>query len=432
MRFDTLQEWLAWQETLHPRSIDLGLDRVAAVADRLDLRGADRPTIVTIAGTNGKGTVATAVAALLRAMGLNAGVYTSPHLLRYNERISINGAPVTDDELCRAFAAIDAARGSYSLTYFEFGTLAAAWLFRERGVSFQVLEVGLGGRLDAVNIWDADVAAITSVDLDHQAWLGSDRERIGWEKAGIFRAGQVAVLGDADPPETVLKEARRLGVRLLRIGRDFFADFSVPGGRWHWAGADVDMALDPMLTSDFSGARGQNLATALAIMNVLGLSDRLTHQVLASGLSISPPGRLQRIEGTPEWLLDVAHNPQSARELARWLRRHPVPGTVVAIVAVMADKDLGPMLDVLAPEVDVWVTIPIQSSRALPAATLALELARFSGALVLSEATPDAGIRVAAEHSGSQGRIVVFGSFITVQAVLERLPAVSGISPPVC
>jgi dihydrofolate synthase / folylpolyglutamate synthase len=422
MRFRTLQEWLDWQETLHPKSIDLGLERIAAVADALGLRDHAPPT-VTIAGTNGKGTVATVTSALLRGMGFRVGLYTSPHLLRYNERVAVDGEPVSDDDLCRAFTAIDAARGPASLTYFEFGTLAAAWLFRERRVDFQVLEVGLGGRLDAVNIWDADVAVITGVDLDHQAWLGSDRERIGWEKAGILRPGRPVVLGEELPPESVLREARRRGAPVFRSGDDFRLDLSVTGGRWSWRGQSRLLGLEPALSAVLAGARGQNAGTALAVLHVLGLQERLDPQVLRAGLSAAPPGRLQRLPGSPEWLLDVSHNPQSARELARWLAAHPLPGPTVAIVALMGDKERGPMLETLRPAIDTWIPISIAAPRALPATELAQELRALPGSRVILEQDPTAAMEVARVQAGPGGRVVVFGSFLTVQAVMERLVA---------
>jgi dihydrofolate synthase / folylpolyglutamate synthase len=420
MRFHTLQEWLDWQETLHPRSIDLGLERIATVADALGLRDHAPPT-VTVAGTNGKGTVATVTSALLRGLGFRVGLYTSPHLLRYNERVTVDGAPVSDDDLCRAFAAIDAARGPSSLTYFEFGTLAAAWLFREMRVDFQVLEVGLGGRLDAVNIWDADVAVITSVDLDHQAWLGADRERIGWEKAGILRPGRPVVLGEESPPESVLREARRRGATMFRYGHDFLLDLAVAGGFWSWGGQSARLGLEPALSAALEGARGQNSATALAVLHVLGLQERLSPEALRAGLSAAPAGRLQRLPGSPEWLLDVAHNPQSARELARWLAAHPLPGPTVAIVALMGDKERGPMLETLRPAIDTWIPIRIPSARALSAAELARELQALPGSGVILEEDPQAAMDVAREWAGPGGRIVVFGSFLTVQAVMERL-----------
>jgi dihydrofolate synthase / folylpolyglutamate synthase len=420
MRFPTLQQWLDWQETLHPKKIDLGLDRVAAVADALGLREKP-PVTVVVGGTNGKGTVTTVVAALLRELGLRAGLYTSPHLLRYNERVVVDGVPVADTDLCRAFAAIDAARGNHSLTYFEFGTLAAAWLFREREVEFQVLEVGLGGRLDAVNVWDADVAAITGVDLDHQAWLGNDREQIGREKAGIMRAGRPVVLGEDLPPASVLHAALALGAPVWRLGQDYRLEPEIPGGVWSWAGKATNLGLDPDELVRLQGARGRNAATALAILHLLGLQQRLTPEIIRAGLSVFPPARLQRLPGSPEWLLDVAHNPQSARELSRWLAAHPVSGSVAAIVAIMADKERGPMIDALRGQVDVWVPVDIAFARALPAQMLAAELGSLAGARVIPASDPRAAIAAAAAGAGPQGRVVVFGSFMTVQAVMESL-----------
>ena len=429
MRFPTLQQWLDWQETLHPKKIDLGLERVAAVADALVLREKP-PVTVIVGGTNGKGTVATVVAALLRALGFRVGLYTSPHLLRYNERVVIDGAPVSDVDLCRAFAAADAARGSQSLTYFEFGTLAAVWLFRERRVDFQVLEVGLGGRLDAVNLWDADVAAITCVDLDHQAWLGNDREQIGREKAGIIRAGRPVVLGEETPPASVLEAALGLGASICRLGRDYSLETEIAGGCWSWTGRTTNLGLDSGDLAQLQGARGRNVATALAILHLLGLEQQLTPAIVRGGLSASPPARLQRLPGNPEWLLDVAHNPQSARELSRWLAAHPVSGRVAAIVAVMADKERGPMFEALRAQVDVWVPIDIPAARALPAQTLAAELASLPGARVIPAGDPTAAIAAAVANAGTQGRVVVFGSFMTVQAVLECLePAMLQTAP---
>lgn len=420
MRFHSLQQWLAWQETLHPKKIDLGLDRVAAVADALGLRQ-QPPVTVVVGGTNGKGTVATVVAELLQALGFRVGRYTSPHLLRYNERVVIDGAPVSDAELCRAFAVIDDVRGEHSLSYFEFGTLAAVWLFRERQVDYQVLEVGLGGRLDAVNVWDADVAAITCVDLDHQEWLGSDREQIGREKAGIMRAGRPVVLGEANPPESVLKRVRDLGAEACRLGHDFWLDPDCVSGGWCWRGQRIPLALEDAARLRLDGARGRNVATALAILHRLGLQERLTPEVLRAGWRASPPARLQRLAGRPEWLLDVAHNPQSARELARWLTANPVSGPVVAMVAVMADKEREPMFDALRARVDVWIPIDVPGGRALAADVLATELSAIPGAKVLRTDTTEQAISLAKERAGEFGRVVVFGSFVTVQAVLERL-----------
>ncbi|MFO8153176.1 bifunctional folylpolyglutamate synthase/dihydrofolate synthase [Thioalkalivibrio sp.] len=420
MRFDTLQQWLDWQETLHPRKIDLSLDRVRVVADALALRER-APVTVVVGGTNGKGTVATMVAALLKALGLRVGLYTSPHLLRYNERVVVDGVPASDSDLCRAFAAVDMARGTCPLTYFEFGTLAAGWLFRERGVDFQVLEVGLGGRLDAVNLWDADVAAITCVDLDHQAWLGDDREQIGLEKAGIMRAGRPVALGEETPPASVLEAALGLGVPVFRLGQDYRLVPDGAGGRWCWADTTMHLGLHPGECERLEGARGRNAATALAVLHLLGLQRQLTADAVRAGLGTSPPARLQRLPGNPEWLLDVAHNPQSARELSGWLAGHPVSGPVVAIVAVMADKERGPIFEALQGQVNVWIPIDIPGARALPASALSRELEGLPGSRVVAAGDPAGAIAAASAAAGPGGRVVVFGSFMTVQAVLESL-----------
>ncbi|WP_019624173.1 bifunctional folylpolyglutamate synthase/dihydrofolate synthase [Thioalkalivibrio thiocyanoxidans] len=420
MRYATLAEWLAFQERLHPVGMDLTLERIALVADRLGLRGPGTPRTVIVAGTNGKGTVTTRTAALLQAQGLKVGLFTSPHLLQYNERIRLNGTPAADADLCRAFEAIDRARGDDSLTYFEFAALAAAWLFREAQVEVQVLEVGLGGRLDAVNIWDAGVAAITAVDLDHQAWLGDSREVIGREKAGIMRAGRPVVLGELSPPQSVLDQARALGCRTVRLGRDF--DLLVEQQRlvWRWNGAQVEWNVP--LARGLSGAALANTATALAVVESLGMGPGLSAATMERALKVRPPGRLQRLSGPPEWLLDVAHNAQAVAELARWLRANPSTGPTVALVAVMADKDRSAMWGELIGLVDIWIPVPLDLPRALPASDLAVELEQAGQSGVRPAGDIQQALKQAAELAGSQGRCVVFGSFHTVAAVLEQAP----------
>ncbi|AGA32897.1 Dihydrofolate synthase / Folylpolyglutamate synthase [Thioalkalivibrio nitratireducens DSM 14787] len=419
MRFPTLTDWLAWQETLHPKAIDPGLERLTGVADALRLRSGSVPKTITVAGTNGKGTVATVLAALLRSMGFRVGLYTSPHLLHYNERVNIDGRSATDAELCRAFDIIDSARGPVSLSYFEFGTLAAALLFREAPVDFQILEVGLGGRLDAVNLWDPDVAVITGVDLDHEAWLGSDRESIGREKAGILRPCRPVVLGETDPPRSVLDTARELHATVYRQGADFGLDAAAPGCRWTWLGSGRSLGLG--ITPGLAGARQRNVATALAALHVLGLQDRLTLESLGTGMAAVPPGRLQRIAGRPEWLLDVAHNGQAARELAAFLQDHPVPGSTVAIVALMADKRRRVIFEAMGSRAGVWIPIRIPGERALDPGILAEELRTLPGAEVVHADTVADAVRAARKCAGPDGRVVVFGSFLTVQAVTECL-----------
>ena len=437
MRFTALADWLAWQETLHPSAIDLGLERVRAVAQRLGLEQLPGRTI-TIAGTNGKGSVATLVAALLQACGLGVGLYTSPHLLRYNERIVINGQPVTDAALCRAFAAIDAARGATSLTYFEFGTLAAAYLFAEARLDVQVLEVGLGGRLDAVNLWDADVAVITSVDLDHQQWLGNTREAIGREKAGILRPGRPVVLGEAQPPHSVLAQAQHCGAGpVYRADQDF----ALEHGQWRWqtrrrelplsdAGGTRDRVLPvaPLAPNGITAcagmagrvvtAREQNTATALAVLEVLGLWPQFS-DALQQALAQRPVGRLQCLGEQPQWLLDVAHNPQAVAELARWLAAYPVTGPTVAVFGVFADKDLAGILAAIQAHIDVWQVIGLPAARSADPVILQQMLLAHGASVQIVE--PEAAFAQVRNSAGMDGRVVVFGSFQTVELGLRYL-----------
>lgn len=420
MRYATLAEWLAFQERLHPVGMDLTLERISLVADRLGLRGPGTPRTVVVAGTNGKGTVTTRTSALLQAQGLDVGLFTSPHLLQYNERIRLNGVPASDDDLCRAFEAVDQARGDDSLTYFEFSALAAGWLFREARVDVQVLEVGLGGRLDAVNIWDANVAAITAVDLDHQAWLGDSREIIGREKAGIMRTGRPVILGEMSPPQSVLDQARVLGCQSIRLGRDF--DLLVDQERliWRWNGAQVEWNVP--LARGLSGAALTNTATALAVVEALGMGGGLSAATMERALKLRAPGRLQRLSGAPEWLLDVAHNAQAVNELARWLRENASPGPTVALVAVMADKERSAMWRALDGLIDHWVPVPLDLPRALPAHDLAAELDAAGQSGICRAGDIEEALKQAADLAGADGRCVVFGSFHTVAAVLEQAP----------
>ncbi len=421
MRFTTLAEWLAFQEQLHPVGMDLTLERIALVADRLGLRDAGVPRTVIVAGTNGKGTVATRTAALLQAQGLKVGLFTSPHLLRYNERIRIDGEPVSDADLCRAFEAIDQARADDSLTYFEFGALAAAWLFREQGVAVQVLEVGLGGRLDAVNIWDADVAAITAVDLDHQTWLGDSREAIGREKAGVMRARRPVVLGELEPPTSVLDHARQLDAQALRSGPDFGLKREGAVLHWYCQGRSRIWHVRGA-AAEIDGAALLNTATALAVVEALGFGGGLTDATFNQALGISAPGRLQVVQGEPQWLLDVAHNVHAVGELARWLEAHPVDGPVVALVAVMADKERAAMWSRLDGRIDAWVPVPLELPRALSVGALADELEAAGQRSVARVQDVAGAVEEARRRAGPGGRVLVFGSFYTVAAVLDQVP----------
>ncbi len=416
----TLDQWLAWQERLHPRTIDLGLERVSRVARALGLVPAPFP-VVSVAGTNGKGSTVAYLEAFLGAAGVRVGAYTSPHLLRYNERVRVRGREVSDEALVSAFEAVDGARAGISLSYFEFGTLAALHLFREERVEVAVLEVGLGGRLDAVNVWDADVALITAIGLDHMEWLGPDRESIGREKAGILRAGRPAVLTDPQPPRSVLQEAARLGVPLRRIGQAFQV-IKGPAGRWTLASKECrwpDLPA-PGIPGDPQYA---NVAGAIEALRALGLPPE--REAVAAALpAVRLPGRFQRIPGRPELVLDVAHNAQACAALAATLQASPVAGPTVALMAVMADKDPAAMAAQLHGVVDAWVVATAPGARGLEARPLAAAVAAAVSPAAL-DCVPELGAALdrARQRAGPEGRVVVFGSFYTVAEILRRCTA---------
>ncbi|HSR64631.1 MAG TPA: bifunctional tetrahydrofolate synthase/dihydrofolate synthase, partial [Xanthomonadaceae bacterium] len=339
----SLAEWLDYIERQHPKSIALGLERVREVAARM---GVQRPAthVITVGGTNGKGSTVAFIEAIARAAGWKVGAYTSPHLLRYNERVRIDGAEVDDASLVVAFEAVEEARGETPLTYFEYGTLAALWLFQRSALDLAVLEVGLGGRLDAVNLVDPDVAVITTVDLDHQDWLGAEREAIGAEKAGIARAWKPLVLGEDAPPSSVLDRAYLIGASAIRAGCDFFfeplprpADDGRPDGwRWREVGCELELPM-PRLAAP---AQLRNAATAIAALRALDVAP--PEPAYAQGVATAfVPGRLQEFErdGT-RIVVDVAHNPQAARELANWLGVDPPAGRTHAVFAALGDKDV--------------------------------------------------------------------------------------------
>lgn len=415
-RFDTLAEWLAWQETLHPVAIDLGLERVAAVARDLDLLRPSCP-VITVAGTNGKGSSVALLGAILAAAGYRVGVYSSPHLLRYNERIRIAGEMATDGDLCRAFAQVDEARGERSLTYFEFGTLAAMWLFAEAGLDALVLEVGLGGRLDAVNILDADVALVTAIDLDHSAWLGTDRDSIGREKAGIFRPGRPAVCGDPAPPASVPATAQALGA--IWYGRDGAFGYRRGVADWHWQGQDREY---PGLPLPALAGEHQLDNAAAVIQALVCLEARLpvARAALERGLrEVALPGRFQCLPGAVERVLDVAHNPQGGRALAGTLAARPVAGYTHLVLAMLADKDVAAFAAPLAAQVDHWYLAGLDVPRGLDAGALQ---ARLEGLVPASRPVLAADVadayRSAMARARPGDRVVVCGSFHTVAAVM--------------
>ncbi|MGH8648186.1 MAG: bifunctional tetrahydrofolate synthase/dihydrofolate synthase, partial [Burkholderiales bacterium] len=373
-KLETLEQWLQHIERQHPKAIALGLDRVARVCDALGLAPAF--PIITVGGTNGKGSVCAMLEAILHQAGYRVGCYTSPHLLRYNERVRIARAEAPAVELARGFAAVERARGGVPLTYFEFGTLAGVWLFSDRSVEVAVLEVGLGGRLDAVNAFDADCAVVTTVDIDHVDFLGGDREAIGREKAGIFRAGRPAVCADSAPPASLLRHAAELGARLLRIGADFGA---TPQGRqWqYWGPGGKRGALPhPVLRGACQLA---NAAAAIAALECM--RERLpvsVNDIRAGLLLADTPGRFQVLPGRPAVILDVAHNPQAARALAASLAAMGGAGRTLAVFGMLKDKDIPGVAAAVKSQVAHWFIAGLGRARGAGVSELGQALAANS------------------------------------------------------
>lgn len=413
----SLEDWLRMQETVHGPGIDLGLERVRSVALSLNLLPiASRALIV--AGTNGKGSTVACLAGILRASGYRAGDFTSPHLLRYNERIRVDGAEASDAELMAAFEVIEAARGSTTLTFFEYNALAALLVFRARAVEFSILEVGLGGRLDAVNIVDAEAAIVCSIGMDHADWLGTDIDGIGREKAGVFRAGKIAVLADPGMTPSVAMEARRIGATALLAGRDYHHEVHSPG-QWTFEMPGLRLANLPMPA--LPGARQvANAAAAIAALHAMGLPRPLQAQSVGAALrALRVPGRFQVVPGPVEWILDVAHNEPAARVLAENLTARPCKGRTIVVTAILGDKDVHGVASALAGNADAWIVCGIDAPRGLKAAELASRSEVFRGAQ--QAATIQDGMRMAATQARAGDRIVVCGSFLTVAPALQTL-----------
>jgi dihydrofolate synthase/folylpolyglutamate synthase len=429
-RFRRLADWLAWQETLHPNAIDLGLDRLQRTLARLNWRRPACP-VISIAGTNGKGSCVALTARILAEAGYRVGTFTSPHLLRYNERIAVDGVEVSDDALMDAFERIDAARGDETLTFFEFNAAAALLVIADARPDAVVLEVGMGGRLDAVNVVDADVALVTSIDLDHCDWLGRDRETIGREKAGIFRAARPAIFGARDMPASIRESAQQLGADLQQLGRDF--DWVRSGERWTWRGRSSEQSdlPPPALHGEI---QYDNAAAVLAALETLESRLRVPRSAIERGLqTVTLPGRFHVVqqEGPRpiEWILDVAHNPAAARTLAAHLSAREDGRRTIAVCGVLGDKDVEGIVTELRGSFDAWVVVGLQGPRALAPDVLA-ERARGVGVHVEAVAADVVAGCLAAEALAQPGdRIVVFGSFLTVGPALATLSCRSGFSP---
>ena len=417
MRFENLQEWLAWQEQLHPNAIDLGLDRVRRVLTALKLEHPAFP-LLTAGGTNGKGSCVAYLEAMLRAAGYKTGAYTSPHLLRYNERVRVDGTEAMDGEFCEAFERIDRARGDVSLTYFEFGTLAALDVFARHAVDAAVLEVGMGGRLDAVNAVDPEGALVASVGLDHQEWLGSDRESIGFEKAGIYRAARPAVCGDRAPPASLLKHAAGIGADLRLLGRDF--DHRAGGQVWSWRGQEGELRdLPPPALA--GRIQYDNASTAIALLKSVAGRLPVPEAAIRQGLQDAQvPARFQRLPGDVETILDVAHNPDAARVLAENLEAQPARGRTLGVMGMFKDKAVEEVAEALAPRLDGWYLAGLDGPRGQSAAELAARVqSSVPGAELLEYPTVAAAYAAARTAARPGDRVVVFGSFQTIGSVLR-------------
>jgi len=407
----SLADWLGYIERQHPQAIALGLDRVAEVLARLGIRFSC--PVITVAGTNGKGSTCAFLEAVLLAAGYRAGLYASPHLLRYNERVRIAGAEADDDALCEAFAAVELARDAVPLTYFEFGTLAAFVLFSKGNLDALILEVGLGGRLDAVNVLDADCAVLTSVGIDHAEFLGDSREAIGREKAGVFRAGRPAVIADPQPPASVLEEIGRIGALPVLLGRDF--GYEKQGTQWAYRGPAGKRSglAHPALRGS---VQLRNASAAIAALDAL--RDRLPiamQDVRRALAGIGLPGRFQVLPGRPQVVLDVAHNPEAAMVLASNLGDGGFAPETIAVFGMLRDKDIAGVVHALAPRITRWHLATLPGPRGAQAGELMQVLRREK---ITSPAFEHAcvadALAAAKKEAAENDKIVVFGSFLTV------------------
>ncbi len=419
-RFSNLEDWLNWLETLHPQKIDLGLDRIKEV---LAAMGLERPPyrIITVGGTNGKGSCVAILESIYLEAGYRVGAFTSPHLWRFNERLRVDGRETSDDELIAIFTAIDVARGAVTLSYFEFSAVAAIAEFARRGVQIALLEVGLGGRLDAVNALDPDASMIVSIDLDHQAWLGDTRDAVALEKAGILRKARPAIVADRDPPAALIAYARDLGTTLRLLGRDFDYEL-LPDGGWRYQAAAWE---PPTLPVPPFGGRVQvgNLAACVAVIQSLGTELPVSDAALASGIERAwLPARLERrlLDGV-EWVLDVAHNPAAAGVLAAELALRDKPCQTIAIFAAMADKDLVGIIDPLIPVVDEWLVTCADPERGASEETLLAVLTERHAKSTTAQRVVAEACRHARSLAADGDRVLVFGSCYIVGPAMTAL-----------
>lgn len=409
----SLPEWLSYLEALHPTEIDLGLDRLRQVAERLDITSLPC-SVVTVAGTNGKGSTVALLESVLRSCGYRTGCYTSPHFLHYNERIALDGKPVADELICKAFAQIERARGDISLTYFEFGTLAAFLVFAEQKPDVAILEVGLGGRLDAVNLIDPDVSVVTTIALDHESWLGSDIEQIGREKAGIFRRDKPAIIGSQHIVGSVRETAEALGCSSIdQLGYQYRWSMSENGWSWQSLDSDGAVALEYLELPDVS-LPTDNAATVLQVIQRLPL-DCPASAVYNGLASAQLTGRMQRLG---RFMLDVAHNPHAAEYVAQ--RLPVVDGKRVALLGMLDDKDIESVLDIMAPHFDAWYLAQLDGPRATDVKRIESHLSALGCDNMRSFENVSSALNGVLEETCDQDLVFVFGSFFTVAGVLAE------------
>lgn len=418
MRFDSLKGWLDWQESLHPVKIDLGLERAAQVYHALN-PDCIKPITITVAGTNGKGSCIAYLEAIYRAQGYRVGAYSSPHILKYNERIKIDGKPVSDELICEAFARIESVRCNTSLSYFEFGTLAALDIFWRSGLDIQLLEVGLGGRLDAVNIIDPNVSLITSIGIDHIDWLGETREAIGQEKAGIFRAKTPAIIGDCDPPESLLQSAIDKDARLYCINKDF--GYKKQTTTWDWFAGDLQISQLPE-----PGLKGEhqyrNASSVILAVEVLAKSLPVSDMAIRIGLkNIQLLGRFQLIDDKIPVLIDVGHNPEAVKTLVDYLNMTFPDKRIHAVFSMMKDKDIAGVLEIMNPVVYDWFFAPIANPRAATEPLMRKIFSQSSVSRISFGFTGFADAFNAAKNQSLENDLLlVFGSFFLVSDCLNE------------
>ncbi len=418
MTHKTLAQWLDWQSTLNPKTIDLGLDRIRRV---WGLLGSPRPAVkvISVAGTNGKGSSVAMLEAILLEAGYRVGCFTSPHLQRYNERIRVNGREADDAAICAVFERIEQVRSEIPLTYFEFGTLAALLLFAQNDLDVAVLEVGLGGRLDAVNLIDADVAMITAIGLDHTDWLGDTLDQIGVEKAGIMRQGRPVVFGAPDMPESISKVAYATGARLLRAGRDF--RFVQSGESWQWQGAASRRNALP-IPAMRGAVQLQNAAAVLQVLECLADDQPVDQKAVRGGLLAARlRGRFEVHQRRCRWVLDVGHNPQAVAQLSSQLGDLFVPGKVHAVVGMLRDKAVHEVFATIAHRIDKWHLVDLsQEHRGASAVELRDSLPGSTGPSEVEACAPLSDCLSKLDESlGEEDLVLVFGSFLTVGSVLD-------------